>query len=273
MNTQIFKQAQSLVAENSAALLTGTGVVGVVTTAVLTGRASVKAHEVVAKHERHSYELEFNPEPESDENFIVRKEMYTLDTLDKVKMTWPLFIPPVASGVTTMSAIIFSYRISVSKSAALAAAYGISEKAFAEYKTKVLEHVTPKKADDIRDSVAQQQMVDNPVPKAFIVGDGEVMCLDAFSGRYFRSTVEDIRKAENDINADIGQHNVASLGDFYEKIGLKQTDISEDFVWNLHNHCEIEYTTQLTDDGRPCLVVQFVNAPRPAFDPSNRDYT
>jgi len=249
VNNQIFKQAQTLIAENSAALLTGTGVIGVVTTAILTGKASIKAHLLVEDMARQ--DISAGP----------------VTTKEKVVAVAPLYVPAVASGLTTIGAIIFSYRISVSKSAALAAAYGISEKAFGEYKEKVLEHVTPKKAGDITDAVAKQQMTDNPPPSSqvMVVADGDILCLDTFSGRYFRCSIERIRKAENEINLEIANHNVASLGDFYEKIGLPQTDMSETFGWTLNNIIEIDYSTQMTDDGRPCVVVTFTNAPQPGF--------
>jgi len=250
VNTQIFKQAQQLIAENSAALLTGTGVIGVVTTAVLAGKASFKAARVI--EDLAMEDISGGP----------------VTTKEQVKAVAPLYIPAIASGVTTIGAIVFSYRISVSKSAALAAAYGISEKAFSEYKEKVLEHVTPKKAQEIKDDVAQQQITNNPPPSSqvMVVADGDILCLDTFSGRYFRCSIEKIRRAENDLNFAIAEHNAASLGTFYEMVGLPQTDISERFFWGLNNNIEIDYTTKMTEDGRPCVVVTFTNPPTPKYD-------
>jgi len=269
MNTEMFKQAQKIVADNSAALLTGTGVIGVLTTAVLTGRATVKACEIIAKHERHSYDVVKNMDDGLDETpvEICQEKLYTLDSVDKVKLTWPLFIPAVASGVTTMSAIVFSYRISASRSAVLAAAYGMSEKAFSEYKEKVLEQVTPKKANDIRDAVDQQKIEDNPPPTSttFVIGENEVLCLDSFSGRYFKSNPAKIDRAANEMNAEIGNNHVARLSSFYNKIGLGDADAFGDFIWDMNNYCEVEYTTQMTDDQRPCLVLNFVQAPKPRY--------
>lgn len=265
MNSQIFKQAQQLVASNSAALLTGTGVIGVITTAVLTGKASIKAHQVLENNAHEKAMEAIDPDTSYEQ---ARRAVTSLDIVEKVKLVGPMYLPAVASGVTTIGAIIFSYRISVSKSAALAAAYGISEKAFQEYKDKVIENVTPKKASDIQDAVDQQKIVDNPPPdkSIMIIGAGEVLCLDAFSGTYFQSTVEKIRRAENDINVELGNLGRATLGDFYEKIGVKQTDISEAFAWTSRSFCEIDFTTQMTDDQRPCLVLSFVNPPRPIYD-------
>jgi len=264
VNSQILKQAQQLIASNSAALLTGTGVIGVITTAVLTGKAALKADRVISDEydKRKIIALaEQGPEAKS-------LSVEYITTSEKFKLLAPVYAPAVASGVTTIGAIVFSYRISVSKSAALAAAYGISEKAFQEYKDKVVEHVTPKKASDIQDAVDQQKMADNPPPDKgiMIIGSGEVLCLDAFSGTYFQSTVEKIRRGENEINVELGNLGKASLGDFYEKIGMKQTDISESFAWTSKSFCEIDFTTQLTADQRPCLVLTFINAPRPIYE-------
>lgn len=265
MNTQIFKQAQHLIAENSAALLTGTGIVGVVTTAVLTGKASFKASTIFNEVAYEAAMAEVTPDI-SYESAL--RDIPVMTLTDKAKMVGSLYVPAIASGVTTIGAILFSYRISVSKSAALAAAYGISEKAFSEYKEKVLEHVTPKKAGEIKDDVARDQLAKNTPPSSevIVIADGDMLCLDAFSGRYFRCSIEKIRRAENDIISEISNHNTATLGDFYEKIGLPQTDISEKFKWTLNNYLETEFTTTITDDGRPCVVVTFVNAPTPLYD-------
>ncbi len=259
MNNQIFKQAQQLVAQNSAALLTGTGVIGVVTTAVLTGKAAIKAHQVLEQHEEQRW-------VESADGEI--HDPGPLSMTDTIKLVGPIYAPAVASGITTIGAIVFSYRISVSRSAALAAAYGISEKAFQEYKEKVIENVTPKKAIDIQDAVDQEKMAKNPPPDKgiMIIGSGEVLCLDSYSGQYFNTTVEKIRRAENHVNTQLGMHGSAKLGEFYAEAGLKQADMYESFAWTSNNFCEVEFTTQLTDDGRPCLVLTFVNAPRPIYE-------
>ena len=104
MNTQIIKQAQTLIAENSAALLTGTGVIGVVTTAVLTGKASIKAHETIARAEERQYS---SRAAENGEILEVTSQTSTLTPKEQVKLVAPLYIPAVASGVTTIGAIIF----------------------------------------------------------------------------------------------------------------------------------------------------------------------
>lgn len=247
MNVQIIQQAKVLIAENSAALLTGTGVVGVVTTAVLSARASFKASELL--------QGEYHSRSQQGED----KRCPPLPTKEKVKFVWPLYIPAVTSGITTITAILFSYRIQASQSAALAAAYGISEKGFQEYKDKVVEKLGVKKeTEEIRDDLAKDRIEKTPIEGQTIVltSGGDVLCFDSYSGRYFQSSVEAIKKAENAINYEILHHLGASVSSFYDLIGLLPTQYSEEMGWNTSNPLDISISAQKVED-KPCLVIDF----------------
>lgn len=258
MNISVFKQAQGLIAENSAAILSGTAVVGVVTTAYLAAKGALQARKALVSSQIALGEND----PRNEDEIIILEE---LTITEKIKIVVPIMAPAVLAGSATIGAIIGSYHISTSKSAALAAAYAISERSYSEYKDKVLETVGEKKVLDIKDAVDQQRIENNPppAPTAFIIGNDEVLCLDAFSGRYFRSTVETIRRAENDVNAIIGADHVCPLSVYYQAIGFEDAEFASEFRWTTHNYCQLDYTTQKTDDGRPCLVVSFVNPPQP----------
>ena len=83
------KQKAAKFAEaNAAALLTAGGVVGTVATAVLTGRASFKAAEILLMKERAAC----REHAEADRS-IASEDRTT--KLEKVMMVWPHFIPPV----------------------------------------------------------------------------------------------------------------------------------------------------------------------------------
>lgn len=258
--SELVKKSQVVVAENSAAILTATGIVGTVTTAVLSGRGGFKAYALILERE---LDARSDAESKGDD-----PDQATLTTKDKVKITWPLFVPAVGAGITTVSAIFFSHRIAATKSAGLAAAYGISEKAFQEYKEKVVEKLGEKKEGDLRDEIAQDRVNANPVTNnnVIMIAGGEVLCYDSLNGRYFTSTMERIKKAENDINKRIIQESYASLAEFYDMIGLDTTEYSNQVGWNLNNFLEIKYSTSMTDDGRPCIVMDFLIEPIARFD-------
>lgn len=237
-------KSKIFVSENSPSILTAVGVTGTVTTAYLTGSASFKAAERIRLEEE--------------------RQQYALDRGDRIKMVAPLYIPAVGVGVVTIAAIILANRLGTKKAAALAAAYGISERAFTEYKEKVIERIGTQKEQAIREEIAQDKLDANPVAtkEVIMTGGGEVLCYDSLTGRYFQSTVETIRQAANAVNYDILHHMFASLSSFYEKIGLSPTAYSDDVGWNTDHLLELQFSTGLATDGRPCLVLDFLVGPK-----------
>src|SRR5205814_1440714 len=110
----------------------------------------------------------------------------------------------VAAGVGTIGAIIFANRISSKRAAALAAAYAISEGRFSEYKEKMKEKMGIQKEKKFADEITQERVNANPpTGSVLVLGAGDVLCRDEFTGRYFRSTVETIKRAENEVNHEI----------------------------------------------------------------------
>jgi hypothetical protein len=229
---------KALLNDNSTTILTSIGVVGTATTAYLTGRASFKAAELIAQKEQIA------------EESLSRKE--------KIELVWPLYISPVTVGATTIGSIIMANRMASKEVAALALASSISERAFQEYKAKVVEKLGSTKDTAIRDAVAQDRIDKNPPSREIILaGTGEVLCFDMLTGRYFQSTVETIKKAENTINYDIVNHMYASLSQFYDEIGLPATPYSDTVGWNINNRCEVKFSTVMSTDDRPCIAVDF----------------
>jgi hypothetical protein len=250
MLADILKRSEAFVGENSSAILTAIGVTGTVTTAYLTGRASFKAAEMIRDTEMHL---------ENDNGH----EKTSMDFKERAKTVWPLYIPPVGSGVTTIAAIIMANRIESKKAAAMAAAYGISEQAFREYRDKVVEKLGSTKATQVRDEVAQDKVNRHPVNtrEVILAGTGEVLFFDALTGRYFQSTMEDVKAAQNKVNEEVFHHMYASLTSFYEHVGLPGTAFSDDVGFNTDYICEVQFSSTISSDNRPCIVVGFAVGP------------
>lgn len=243
----LLKQAEKFLRDNSTAVLTGAGVTGTVTTAVLSGRASFKAARIIA-------------ETPDDQAWPHTK-------MDRLKQVWPQYIPTVAVGGLTVTSIIFANRISSKQAAALATAYGLSERAFAEYKEKVVEKLGQNKETAVRNEIAQDRINAHPVNtrELILAGSGEVLCFDVLTGRYFQSSVEEIKKAENNVNYEIVNHDSASLSRFYDEIGLPPTPYSETVGWDIDNRCEVQFSTVMSVDDRPCISVDFARWPKPDY--------
>lgn len=246
--TSFLKHAERLIVNNSPVILTAIGVAGTLTTAYLTGKATVKA----VKHLNNNWE-DYGT---------------NLSTQDKFKEVWKFYIPASGTAAFTVASIICANRISGRRAAALAAAYSISERAFDEYKTKVIEKMGEKKEQAVRDEIAQDRVNRHPVStsEVIIIGNSDVLCYDIYTGRYFTSSVEKIRSAQNTINERLIHDHYASLTDFYDIIGLPATKVSDEVGWNLDFMLKVDTnTTTISDDGRPCLVMDFDVSPSRQF--------
>jgi hypothetical protein len=243
----IMKHTGKFLSDNSPLVLTALGVTGTLATAYLSGVATFKAAELIAEKEHdfgNGISFRYGPR-------------------DKAELVWKLYIPAATSAAVTIAAIIYANRIGTRRAAAVAALYSVSEKAFDEYRKKIVERVGVKKEQSYRDEVAQDRVTRDPVTsrEVIITGNGEVLCYESFTGRYFNSDMETIRRAMNDINYRVMNDSYAALSDFYFLIGLPQTAYSDEVGWNADKLLEIQFSTTLSDDGRPCISVEFVVAP------------
>lgn len=243
-------KTSKLVADNSPAILTAIGVTGVVTTAYLTGKATFKAAEII-----------------NDEEFVITNDdNFQISNRQKFDLVWKLYIPAFGVGSMSVAAIIFANRIGTRRAAAMTAAYALSERAYSEYKDKVVEQIGTIKEKKVRDEIAQDRVNSLPANQQVIITNGgKQLFMDAYSSRIFESDMETVKKAQNDTNHEILNHGYASLSDLYGRLGLPNTKISDDLGWNSDKLMEMTFSTTLTDDQRSCIVVDFVVAPVRSF--------
>lgn len=248
-------KAKFLMNDNSTTILSGVAVAGTVTTAYLTGRATFKAAQIIENEKK---ELE-NENGKGDVEITLPAQIW---------LVWRLYIPPVVTCVTTVTCIIAAHRIGAKKIAALAVSSAISERALQEYKTKVVEKLGPKQDVAIRDEIAQERVLNQPVRsgEVIIAGGGEVLFFDMTTGRYFQSTVEEVKKAVNKVNHDLNNFMYASLSRFYEELDIPPTTYSDSVGWNANEHMDINFSTVLSSDNRPCIAIDFDPTPFVEYD-------
>lgn len=239
--TDIVKQAERFARSNSPAILTAFGATGAITTAVLTGRAAYKSYPIIKKHE------ETHGIPDTN------REMY----LERAKLVWRLYVPATVSGTTSVACIVLAARVGSRRTAAITAAYSLSEKAFNEYKDKVVETFGEKKEQKVRDDIAQDQVNKTSGNQLVVIPDGSVMCCELHTGRYFHTDMESLRKAENQINSQLMKHDYASLSDFYDLVGLPHTSNSGNLGWESGKLMELEISTVLSKDNKPCIAFDY----------------
>ena len=256
MKLDISKIAQNVgnaLTKHSPEILTGLGITGMLSTAILVGKATPKAIELV------------NRELDKREDESNGEKIKPLTKVELVKTCWKCYIPAAVTFAMSGACIIGASRVHIKRNAALATAYTLSETAMKEYHEKVLETIGEKKEQEVQDNIAKDHIEKNPVTtkEVIITGTGSTLCYDMHSGRYFESDIETLRKIENDLNYRMRDEMYISLNDFYYEVGLSSVEAGENLGWNIdRGMIDIGFSAQIADDGRPCIAIKFTNPPR-----------
>lgn len=265
-------------ARNSPTILTGLSVAGLVSTVVMAVQATPKAlhiidDEVFRRYEEslidkdHSF-LEYLNCPEGHD---VSARIRMLSKKELIQLTWRCYIPSAIMGGLTIACVIGANSINLRRNAALASVYSFTETALKEYQAKVVETFGENKAQKIKDELAKDKIQKNPVvnKEIIITGKGDTLCYDSISGRYFKNDIENIRKIQNELNRDLLSDMFISLNDVYYAFGLSGTKLGDELGWDINEGLiEFGFSSQLTEDGTPCLVLEYSVEPRYNY----RDY-
>ena len=242
------KNVQSMLVKHSPEILTGLGIAGLLTSTVLAVRETPKALRLIedARYEKGE----------------------DLTTTEKIKAAWKPYIPAAVTAVGATACIIGASKVNMKRNAALATAYTLSETALKEYQAKVVETIGEKKEQVVRDAVAKERVEKNPVVtnEVIITDRGNTLCYDVISGRYFRSDVDKIKRAENELNARMLNEMYISVNEFYYEIGLEPTALGDQLGWNINDGLmEVRFSSQIAKNDEPCIVVDYRIAPRYDF--------
>lgn len=240
----LVKMCKDTLSRRSPEILMGVGLVGTVATVVLAVKSTPKALRLIDEAEN---------EKEAD-----------LTTCEKIRACWKCYIPSAIAGVGSVACLVASGSVNMKRNAALATAYAISDSAFREYREKVVETVGEKKEKIVRDAAMKEKIDKNPVSNAdvIITEKGDALCYDSVFGRYFKSDRDTIKRVETKLNRQIISDMCISVNEFYDELGLSHIKIGDDLGWDIDDgQIDFDYSSQLADDGTPCLVISYRVAP------------
>lgn len=182
-----------------------------------------------------------------------------LETKEKIEMVWKLYIPTALAGSASIAAIIAGAKSSGRRTAAAVAAYSLTEKAFTEYKEKVVEQIGANKEQKIHDEIVKDHIEKNPPTskEVLILGKDQVLCCELLTHRYFKSDMESLRRAQNDLNSTLISQTYAPLNEFYDILDLPYTSMSSNVGWESDKLMELRFTTIMSEDGTPCLAFEY----------------
>lgn len=241
--TAVVKSIRTVMKKHSPEILTGIGIAGMITTAVMAVKATPKALILI-----------------EDKKTELDKEK--LSASETVRTAWFCYIPAVIAGLISTACLIGASSTNLRRNAALAAAYTLSESTLKEYQDKVVEIIGEKKERSVREAVAKDKLERDPVREVILTDKGGTICYDAISGRYFKSDIDKINRAVNDLNRQMRDEMYVTLNEFYYELGLDGTKLGDDLGWNIDKgYIELDYSSHLDSNGTPCLVIDYQAAP------------
>lgn len=215
------------------------------------------------------------------ETFVVSKKieeykqehnLAKLTPKEYFKLAWKHYLPAAISIGMSLPCVIFGNRIANRRYTALAAAYTISETALQEYREKTREIAGEKKAQQIQEAINEETIKKTYSGKNQIIltNNGESLFFEPLSGRYFKSSWNDIQKAANELNSraigDIA--GVITLNEWFSALGLEQTAMGNEEGWSLTAYSgtsaliDISISSHLTDDNVPCGAIYYKTNPK-----------
>ena len=143
--------------------------------------------------------------------------------------------------------------------------YKLSETALDEYQEQVVETVGEKKEKAIQEKVNEKQIEKATSDPHNVVntGRGNTLFLDPLSQRYFRSDLEFIRRAENNLNKEIlhSVYGTVNINEFYDEIGIDRTETGDMMGWNTDRMMDLNITPGASPWGEPCFIIAHYNRP------------
>lgn len=267
--SRFFRSVKASITRHSPEILTGIGIAGMITTTVLAVKATPKALSLIEKKKEELNDEQINTSLNKGSDLRNCNEITKLGFRDTVATTWKCYVPAAVTATMSVACLIGASSVHVKRNAVLATAYRLSETALTEYREKVIETIGEKKEEAIRDKVNKERIEKNPVSshEIFLTEKGNTLCYDHTTDRYFKSDIDKINKAVNEMNARILHEGYVSLNDFYSELGLHHTSLGDKMGWNSDmGLISISFSAQVADDGNPCLVLDYDKAPKYEFD-------
>lgn len=204
-----------LLKRNSPTILTCIGAVGVVATTVMAVKATPKALAAVAAKKEEKGE--------------------DLTRFETIVTVAPSYAPSIVTGAATIACIFGANVLNKRSQASLISAYALLDKSYKDHKHKVKELFGDEGVFQVNEAIAKDKYKETDIQ----VSDDKELFYDLFSGRYFESTIEEVMRAEYNLNRKITIHSEAYLNDFYLELGLEPIESGWEYGWEsglCHTH-------------------------------------
>lgn len=239
MNAKIFFK------RNASTILTYIGCAGVIVTSVMAIKATPKAIRLLEDAEKEKNE--------------------SLTKIEVVKTTVPVYILTIITGVSTIACIFGANILNKSQQVALMSAYALLDNSYKEYRKKVKELYGADTSKEVCKELVKEKYIKNNIQ----VDDRKELFYDELSGRYFESTIENVLKAEYELNRNLVNNSYVCLNQFYDFLNIPLTEYGNELGWcidemfkmHLSSWIDFRHEKVTMDDGLECTIIYIQLSP------------
>ena len=202
--------------------------------------------------ERHLHNKKVNPTPTTTKE-LIKNDIYP-------------YIPAVACGVTSIGCMWAAHILDVKQIATLTATCGY----LAAYKDKIETKIKEKFGEDTLKEIKHEVMVEMEhepwgkisIPSAEETGNGDLLVIEGYSGRVFRSSEEAVRAAVREFQSMLINGESACLNDLYKCLGIQETH----FGWQ-YGYPGGEPFKEFFSDTPPRIEMELIEDPKNLDEP------
>ncbi len=231
------------------AILTVLGCVGVPVTALLASKATLKSVDDCLNDEVLPLLRKEGPDDLLDPRYKIHLGV-DLTEPRCIKAVWKNYILTAISATLTIAAIIGSNRLSAKEIAMLSASCA----GIMSYKARLEQEIRSRYGDAVLKEMQEKAMGD--YAKVYIypedTGKGDLLCYEAYGGRWFYSSEEAVRKSLDEFNerfinggSEISRRffkgEYLCLNDLYDMWGITTTHFGHQYGWAPPSGTDYDY--------------------------------
>lgn len=202
---------------------------------------------------------------------VMMKKLEELDTngatnAEKVKALAPIAARTVIATGLSVGLTISSGKKAGDKIASLSNAYTLMKTAKEEYETYTKSVVGEEKAEEIKHKINHDRILADAYTgrseDIIKTGHGNDVFYDHWSGRYFTSDINYIKKVVNDLNYQLMNEMYIGLNELYAELDIPSTACGRELGWNIdYGQIELIFTPELDDCDKAYTIIDFRRAP------------
>ena len=150
---------------------------------------------------------------------------------EKIKNTWKCYIPSGLIATSTVMCIVYSDYVSMNEKMSILNALISSQNNYKILKTSIDETCDSQTKEEI-----MKKNIRCNIPKdIYLERTEEKIFYEEYRGTFFKSTIDNILKAEYMFNKQLAIVGYASLNDLYKYIGIPETNSGNYLGWSVYD--------------------------------------